>query len=374
MARLAQRNLFHDKTRFAVTLTGIAFAIVLVLIQLGLFLGFTISTSGIIDHSGADVWLCARGVQYFEVGFPISEAHLYQALSVDGVAEAQPLIVRFTNWRRPDGAQKNVEVIGFVPDTGMGMPWNIVAGRVESLREQNTVMVDEFYAAELGISRIGDVVEIQGFRATVVGFTRGIRSFTTTPFVFTSFKNALNYTASRAGETTYILITADSVTDPVTLSRRISERIPAIDAHTTLEFSRKTRMYWLFTTGAGVALLVAAVLGLIVGSVIVGQTIYATTVDHIRDFGILKAIGASDAYLYRVIIEQALVSAVIGYAFAMVASFAILRLSRTAGAMIMAPWELVVTMFVAAIIMCVSAAVISIHKVTRLDPAMVFKS
>jgi putative ABC transport system permease protein len=373
MIVLARRNLFRDKTRFAVTLTGIAFAIVLVLIQLGLFLGFTISTSGIIDHSGVDFWICARGVQYFEVGFPMSESYLYQVLSVPGVKSANPYIVRFTSWRRPDGAQKNVEVIGFAAG-GSGAPWRIAAGSVDSLREHDTVMVDEFYAAELGISTLGETVEINGFRAKVVGLTRGVRSFTTTPFVFTSFENALNYTNSRPDETTYILVSRESGVDAAALKTRIAARVPSVDVYTTREFSTKTRIYWLFTTGAGIALLVAAVLGLIVGTVIVGQTIYATTVDHLRDFGVLKAIGASDRYVYRVIIEQAVVSAVIGYAAGMAASFAILNLSRTAGAVIVAPWQLIAAMFLLALGMCVAASVVSIHKVTRLDPATVFKS
>jgi len=374
MTRLACRNLFHDKTRFAVTLTGIMFAIVLVLVQLGLFIGFTKTTSSIIDHSYADLWICAKGVQYFEIGFPLSERKLYPIRSVPGVAKAARYIVKFTNWRRPDGAQKNVEVIGFEPEIGLGSPWGVVAGSIGDLTPQDTILVDQFYARELGISHLGESVEINGYRARVVGYTSGIRSFTTTPFVFTSFKNALNYTASREDEPTYILVRAQSGVDPDALKARISALIPTVDVHTAREFSAKTRNYWLFTTGAGIALLVAALLGLVVGTVIVGQTIYATTVDHIRDFGILKAIGASDNYVRGVIVYQAVISASGGYVFGMGVSFAILRLSRTAGAVIVAPWELVVSMFFLALFMCISASLISIHKVMRLDPAMVFKA
>jgi putative ABC transport system permease protein len=374
MTRLAYRNLFHDKTRLVVTLTGIAFAIVLIVIQLGLFIGFTVTTSSIIDHSRADLWICAKGVQYFEVGFPLPERKLFQIMSVPGVASADKYIVKFTNWRRPDGAQKSVEVIGFDPVSGLGAPWNLVAGNVGDLKPQDTVVVDEFYAPELGVSNLGDLVEINGYRARVVGFTRGIRSFTTTPFVFTSFKNALNYTSSRENEPTFILVRAQSGTDLEALKARIAARVSTIDVHTTGQFSLKTRVYWLFTTGAGIALLVAALLGLVVGIVVVGQTIYATTLDHLRDFGILKAIGASDSYVYGVIIQQAVISAAIGYVLGIAVSLGVLRLSRTAGAMIIAPLELVLSMFLLALLMCITASLISIHKVTRLDPAMVFKS
>src|SRR3954453_5977954 len=154
MARLAHRNLFHDKTRFAVTLAGISFAIVLVVVQLGLFIGFTMTTSSIIDHSGADVWVCARGVQYFEVGFPLPERKRYQILSVPGVDAAGRYIVKFTVWRRPDGAQKSVEVIGFDLDSRLGAPWSLTSGSINALQPQDTVAIDEFYAQELGVTRL----------------------------------------------------------------------------------------------------------------------------------------------------------------------------------------------------------------------------
>lgn len=374
MARLAYRNLLYDKTRFAVTLAGITFAIVLVVVQLGLFIGFTITTSSIIDHSGADVWICAQGVQYFEVGFPLPERKRYQILSVPGVGAAGRYIVKFTVWRRPDGAQKSVEVIGFDLDSRLGAPWSLTSGSISALQPQDTVVIDEFYAKELGVSRLGEVVEINGYRARVVGFTGGVRSFTTTPFVFTALKNALNYTASREDEPTFLLVRGRGGIDPAALKARLMPLLSKVDVNTTTEFSAKTRRYWLFTTGAGIALLVAALLGLLVGAAIVGQTIYATTIDHLRDFGILKAIGASDAYVYGVIVEQAVISAAIGYVLGIGASFGLLRLSRNAGAMIVVPWQLMASMFLLSLLMCVGASIISVHKVTRLDPAMVFKA
>src|SRR5262249_14041745 len=273
MARLAYRNLLHDKTRFTVTLAGISFAIVLVLVQLGLFIGFTITTSSIIDHSGADFWICAKGVQYFEVGFPLPERKLYQILSVPGVAAASRYVVKFTNWRRPDGAQKNVEVIGYEAGSATGAPWKLSAGSLAELKTPDTVLVDELYANEVGVSVPGDLVEIHGYRARVVGFTSGIRSFTTSPFVFTDLKNALNYTDSRDDAPTFILVRARPGIDLAVLKVRLATLTPAVDVYTTREFSAKTRNYWLFTTGAGIALLVAALLGLVVGTAIVGQTI-----------------------------------------------------------------------------------------------------
>ena len=129
----------------------------------------------------------------------------------------------------------------------------------------------------------------------------------------------------------------------------------------------------MFTTGAGVAVLLAAILGLIVGFVVVAQTIYATTVDHLREFGTLKAMGAPNSYVYKVIIKQAAISAVIGYVLGMIVSAFVVKASQSGGAAILMPWPMAIGMFFLTLTMCVSAALVSINKVTRLDPAMVFK-
>lgn len=120
-------------------------------------------------------------------------------------------------------------------------------------------------------------------------------------------------------------------------------------------------------------MLLAAVLGLVVGIVVVAQTIYATTVDHLREYGTLKAIGAPNAFVYRVILKQALISACIGYVAGMIVSLFVVHGSQKGGASILLPWPLGVGMFGLTLLMCIIAAVVSINKATRLDPAMVFK-
>jgi putative ABC transport system permease protein len=153
----------------------------------------------------------------------------------------------------------------------------------------------------------------------------------------------------------------------------LESRLRDVDVLTTAKFSGMTRFYWMFTTGAGVAVLIAALLGLVVGVVVVAQTIYATTMDHIREYGTLKAMGAPNSYIYKVIITQAGIAAVVGYGLAMFVSFFVVRASQTGGAAILLPLPMAVGIFFLTLLMCVSAAVVSINKVTSLDPAMVFR-
>lgn len=373
MPPLARRNLFHDKVRLTVTLTGIVFAVVLIVVELGLFVGFTVTTSSIIDKSNVDLWVVSKHTPYIEQGAAFSERKLYQVLATPGVAAAEKYIVRFAQWKRPDGAEESVQVVGFNPYTGVGGPWNVVEGNAEDLKAPDAIMVDELYKEKLGVKRVGEVFEIAGHRARVVGFTRGIRAFTTTPYVFTSFKNAQTFIRVNQDQTLFILVKAQPGTDLKVLKGQLESRVRDVDVLPTAQFSRMTRVYWMFTTGAGIAVLIAALLGLIVGVVVVAQTIYATTMDHIREFGTLKAMGAANSYIYRVIITQAGISAVVGYGLAMFVSLFIVRASASGGAAILLPWPMAIGIFFLTILMCVSAAIVSINKVTSLDPAIVFK-
>ena len=204
-------------------------------------------------------------------------------------------------------------------------------GDVHSLKLPDTVIVDRFYARKLGVTHLGQTVEIRDIRARVVGFTEGIRTFTTSPLVFTSYKNAQRYTAMDTGQTVYILVKAAHGVAPEQLRRVLEARLTDVDVWTTREFSAMTAQLLDVQHGAGITVIMAAVLGLLVGVVVVAQTIYAATIDHIREFGTLKAMGATNGYIYRVILRQAAISAVIGYgAGIVIASMAAASSSKAA--------------------------------------------
>jgi putative ABC transport system permease protein len=374
MPPLAQRNLFHDKVRLTVTLTGIVFSVVLIVVQLGLFIGFTTATSNLIDHSGADLWITSKNVPYVEQGVAFSERKLNQVRTIPGVTDAQKIIAHWTQWKRHDGGEESVQIVGINVDDPLERPWNLVEGRVEDLKSPDAVILDELYKQKLGVTRVGEVFEIGGYRARVVGFTRGIRSFTTSPYVFTSFRNAQDYTRLREDQTLFILVKVGPGADVQQVRRDLLNRVKDVEVFTTGEFSHMTTFYWMFTTGAGVAVLIAAVLGLVVGFVVVAQTIYATTVDHIREFGTLKAMGAPNSYVYKVIMKQAAIAAVIGYVLGMFVSMFVVRASQKGGAAILMPTPMAIGMFFLTLAMCTGAALVSINKVTRIDPAMVFKA
>src|SRR5262245_15628792 len=374
MASLALRNLLHDKVRLVVTLTGIVFSVVLSAVQLGLFVGFKTATSDLIHKSGADIWVKSRGVTHLESGVAFPEAWRYRILAEPGVAAAEKYIANFGGWKRPDGAEEGIMIIGVEPTATMGRPWNLVAGRAEDLEQPDAVIVDELYLKKLGIRGVGDTVEIRGHRARVVGLTHGIRTFTTAPTVFTSFKNAVDFMGMKPNQTLYVLVRAAEGVDPRELAARLDERLSGAQALLSSEWRSAQESYWMFGTGAGITVLIAAGLGMLVGIVVVAQTIYAATVDHLKEYGTLKAIGAANRYIYRVITQQALVNAIAGYGIGIAVALAVARASLAGTTAILIPWTLVLTLAFATAAMCLLASVVSINKATRIDPAMVFRN
>jgi putative ABC transport system permease protein len=143
MRMLAWRNLVHDKVRLAVTVTGIVFAVVLIVVQLGLFLGFTTATSSMIDRSNADLWITAPRVPYIEQGVPFSERKLNTVLATPGVKTASKYIAQFTQWKRPDGRQDSVR--WWASTSGPGWSPGISSRTVLRSAEPDAVFVDGIY-------------------------------------------------------------------------------------------------------------------------------------------------------------------------------------------------------------------------------------
>ncbi len=373
IAVIAYRNLCHDRARLLVTLTGIVFAVVLVTLQCGLFLGFLSTISGVIDNSRADVWVASRGVKTFDIAMPMPESRYYEVLSVPGAARAARMVVDFAFWKKPGGGQESIEIVAVDLDSGMGGPWNLVRGDIRVLDAPDSVIVDQLYLDKLGIGSMGQEAEIIASRARVMGFTRGIRSFTTSPYVFTAYRNGQRYSRFSQAEITYVLVKAAPGVAPKELARRINERVANVDAYTTADFSHKTRMYWMMSTGAGAALLLAAVLGFIVGMVVVAQTLYATTMDHLPEFATLKAMGAPDAYITRILATQALISAVFGYGLGMGLCLLLTELRKYGDAVVILPLPVACGIFILTLVMCLGASLLSIRKIMRIDPAVVFR-
>ena len=369
---LAFRNFFHDRLRFIATVIGIVFSIVLVTVQMGLYLGFGRTVTTMIDHVSADLWIMPHGTKCFEDPSLLDASKRNRALSINGVAAAIPVVIGFADWRLPNGGTTPVFIIGSDLRSGGLLPWDLVEGRIEALSIPRAVAVDRSYFDRLGISGMGATAEIRQHLVQVTAVTNGIRSFTTTPYVFMDINRARAHTGVAADKASYFLIRLNPGADRNHVRGQLLSYISNVDILTPAEFAERSRIFWLFGTGAGAALFAGALLGVIVGTVIVAQTLYSSTKEHINEFATLRAIGSSREYIYKVIVCQAIFSAIIGFFFAALIGAVIVELTAaTALPIIMTP-GLIVGLFLLTVVMCVASAIAAIVQVIRIDPATVF--
>jgi len=369
---LAFRNLFHDRIRLAVTLVGILFSIVLVAVQLGLYLGASKIITDNIDHAKADLWITVFGAKSFEDGgMLLTSRERHQALATPGVKAVIPLVVRFAEWRKPEGGSTRVVIVGSDAEEGGLEPFNLVQGTWEDIKAPEAVAVDRTYFNELGIKGIGDTAQIANGRVRVRALTDGVRSFTQSPYTYTTLNRARALFGDSDG-TTFYLVQLQPGADIKKVRKDLEGRLEGAEVLTKAEFRDRSLKQWLFRTGAGVALIGGALLGSLVGTVIVAQTLYSSTKDHLGEFATLRALGSSKGYIYQVILAQAGISAVVGYALGISIALVILVLSHnTALPMVMTP-GLAFWLFTLTVGMCAISALSAIVKVTKIDPATVF--
>ena len=309
---LASRNLFQDRLRFTATLIGIVFSVVLVMVQMGLYLGFGRMVTAMIDHASAALWIVASGTKSFEDPSVLDTRIRNRVLAINGVADVAPVVIGFADWRLPGGGggggggMTPVFVVGSDLKAGGLLPWNVVEGSVQALTAPGTVAIDRSYYHRLGVSGIGSTAEIRGQPVRVAAVTDGIRSFTTTPYVFCDIEHARSYIGLPARKTSHFLVWLKPGAEIDRVRQDIRATIPGVEALTPGQFRSRSRSFWLFGTGAGAALFGGALLGVIVGTVIVAQTLYSSTKDHLYEFATLRAIGCSNRYIYKVIAGQAL--------------------------------------------------------------------
>jgi putative ABC transport system permease protein len=370
--KLASRNLFHDRLSLAVTLVGIVFSVVLVAVQLGLYLGSERMIATVIDHTRGEIWVVPYGTKSFDDPTFLQGREKYAILSAPGVESVEELVVGFAGWRKPKGGTTAVLVVGSDQSNDGLAPWDVVEGRASDLAAPSAVAVDRSYFTDLGLERIGETAEINDQRVTVKAVTLGIRSFTTLPYVFTSLNRARALLGAAPEQASYALVRLAPGAKRSEVKAALQARLKDAEVLTRPEFRKRSLDYWLFQTGAGSALIAGAILGLIVGIVIVAQTLYASTKDHLNEFATLRALGASAGYIIRVILVQAVMSAVIGYVLGMALSMVVIWALKDTNLLIVMTPGLAMALFGITLFMCVLSAISAIFKVTRIDPAAVF--
>ena len=302
--QFAIKTLLADRGKLITALVGVAFCVILVNIQGGLFLGLIRKATMLVDQGAADIWIGHKTMHCVDLSMEIPRDWVHRLRSVPGVQSADPYLAGYAGMTLPDGSFEGVAVIGVERQELIGASWQYDSGGPGDLRLTDGIVVDVCEDLKLQSPQVGELREVGGRRARIVAKTRGVTNFLIAPYVFTTFERAGRILGRPPSMCSYLLVRVEPGADPREVCRRIRGRVPQLDAFTREEFSRVSANFWLTRTGMGISFGLATLLGLGVGLVTVAQTLNALVLDRFEEYGTLRSIGASDGQLAALLLAQ----------------------------------------------------------------------
>src|SRR5262245_25783314 len=378
MLDLALKMLLGDRAKYIMLISGLTFAALLMTEQAAIFCGIMRWSGSTLDNVGAPIWVVDPMVEQVNDTEALRDTDLNRVRSVEGVAWAAPFYQGVLRTRMPDGSFKFVQVIGIDSTTFAGAPAKIVKGKLDDLRLPNTVLLDEYGAVNLSRDPkkpidLGQTFEINDHEARVVGICKTRMAFSGNPYVFTTYDQAVQYAPNTRKMLSCVLAGAKPGEDPATVARRIS-LATGLKAYTKHEFFWLTVWWYIKNTGIPVAFGATVLLGFVVGLAISSQTFYSFVLENLRNLGALKAMGASDKVLARMVMLQTLTVGLIGYGcgVGLASLFGMIVLKKGMPPFFL-PWQLPVLTLGAILFICWLAASLGIRKIKNLEPAVVFR-
>ncbi len=384
MRRIALQMLFGDSAKFYGILLGLTFATLLITQQSAIFVGLMTRTYALIEEiPQVDLWVADPTLQFVDDTKPMAVTALDRVRSVNGVEWASPLFKSILVAKLPNGGRQLCDVVGVDDATLIGAPAVVVEGKVEDLRKPDAIFVETRGARKQLVQptgdprnptrpmRVGDVLELNERRAEVVGIAETRPSFQNVPTIYTTYFRAIGFAPANRRTLSMILVKAAPEQDVLQLKERI-ERETGLSAYTPGEFSWKTLDYWMKQTGIPINFGMAIVLGFLVGVAIAGQMFYNFTLDNLKYFGAMKAMGATTPQLLGMVALQGFAAGILGLGLGLglTALFGLsIPADRLAFKLI---WQLPVIAALAVTVIVVGASSLSMLKVIRLDPKEVF--
>jgi putative ABC transport system permease protein len=376
MNYIALKMLFGDRAKYLMLLCGLTFAVMLIVQQGSIFWGLMIWSQSSISNINVPIWVTDPGIAQVDEVKPIAGTAVDRVRSVPGVEWAVPLFKGLLRARLSNGEYHQITLAGLESSSLIGRPAEVLEGRFEDILQPDAVALDQWAVERMGgpdVIKVGTIFELNDKLARVVAIAKTQKSFTNIPVVYTTYERAIRYVPRERRILSYVLAKPKDGVPIEEVTKRIHEQT-GLGAFTAEEFGWKTIGWVLKNTGIGINFGTTILLGFIVGMAISGQTFYLFTVENLRQFGALKAMGASTFTLARMILLQAFTVGLTGYGvgIGLATLFGYLT-ARGGGLPFAETWQLLLLVLVGLLAICTFSALISIVKLARLEPAIVFR-
>lgn len=378
MTDVALQMLYGDRSKYAVLISGVCFSVILMGQGLAMFFGFLGFSSAMLDNVRAPIWVVMPSVEQVGAAQPMKDTDVDLVRSVPGVAWAAPLFMGSAECRvAATGESKNVTVVGVDAATLAGLPRRTLEGNLMDIRRANTVIIDEAAARDLGTEeqplKTGDVFEMNDQRAEVAAVVRIKKSFGGSVFAFTTLERARTYAPNQRRMTTHVLAAPQEGLDAEAVAARIA-RETKLKALTEEAFLTQTQMWMVTSTPIPFVVGLIVAIGFLVGMVVAGQTFYNFVLENTRNFGALKAMGATSWRLAWMSVQQALIVGITGYGMGMGVLAFFFRMLPEGRAPLVMKLETAGLVLAAVLLITAVASLLGIRRLSRIEPASVFRS
>jgi putative ABC transport system permease protein len=375
---VALKMLTGDRAKYLGLIFTIAFCTFLLENQTSIFAGILKRTgSQIADVTDADIWVMDPKTEYFEQTKALKDTDLTRVRGVEGVQWAVKLFKGSPVARTPAGKFAVSFCLGLDDATLTGVPRKMLLGSWERLREPDSVVIDKAGYVLLFPGEpleLGRTLELNDHKVTIVGISDPPAPFLSFPVMHTRYSEAVNFIGRERTQLSYVLVKTHPDVDAIELCRRI-EMQTGLRARTSQQFQWDCIRYYLKNTGIPVNFGITITIAVIVGVVVAGQTFYLFTVENLKQFGAIKAIGVTNGRLIGMILLQAFTVGMIGFSLGtgMAAGFFdfFSRQIATRGLILM--WQNVALTGACIFFVMILASILSLRRVLVLEPAIVFR-
>lgn len=379
MYYIALRMLFGDRAKYIMLVSALSFATLLMSQQAGVFNGLMLWTTATLRNTDVPIWVMDPMVQQVNEVKPMRDTDLARVRSVDGVEWAVPFYFSLQQARLYDGRFKSIQLIGLDSSTLIGAPSTVLSGNIDDLWQADAVMVDKIGIEKLSQGReklleVGDIFEINDHEARIVAIVDAARSFFGYPYVYTTYERAIQFAPPTRRNLSFVLVQQQEGITPQALAARIEAEtgLKALDENT---FFWSTIWWFIYNTGIPVSFGIIIILGFLVGVAVCGQTFYTFILENLGNLGALKAMGASNGLIYRMLLCQAYFVGFVGYGIGsgLAAIFGFVSL-KTGQPPFYMPVVVPFIVLFSVLSICTMSAYLGIRRIKKLEPAEVFRA
>lgn len=374
-------QLRHNRTRLIAAIAGVAFANLLVLMQLGFAFGLVRSVRLSYDQINADIIIAASDMNTMADASPVPRQRMFEALAVEGVAEATPLYYGKIDWKQPDGTIRTLDLFGIDPSARPFANAEVIAAQGE-LTLSDRAIIDRrtrnapkeiFAGIDSGTPYTFEVKNrtLNVFRTFTIG-----GGFTADGYMIVSDQTFLKLFPQRAaGAPNFILLKLEPGARLAETAQRLRAVIPAYDSavHTKEEIIRRDQAFQTTQRPVGVVFGFGVIIGIMVGIIIVYQVLSTDVADHIKEYATFKAIGYPNRFFLSIVFEEAVILGILGFVPGLIGSLGLYALVvRITGLPLEMTAGRALAVFVGSVIMCALSGAIATRRLNRANPAELF--